>query len=132
MRSQTLSNAQLGFPHLLTFTRAATAGAASAADIDALCEQGLGHAVGPLRAADRVGLDVVHQALSHRSHTGGGGAFAPPPVLTELVRAGRLGRKSGSGFHDYTATGPVAAAHAASPPIPGDVSALPAEGPGRR
>jgi 3-hydroxybutyryl-CoA dehydrogenase len=62
---------------------------------------GLNHPMGPLRLTDLIGLDtVLHIAgVLHREFRDP--AYAPPPRLVRMVAAGRLGRKSGSGFYDY-------------------------------
>jgi 3-hydroxybutyryl-CoA dehydrogenase len=74
---------------------------ASAADIDKAMELGYGHPMGPLRVSDLVGLDVrlaiaqtLHRELAVDS-------FRPPEILQRLVREGKLGRKSGEGFHRW-------------------------------
>jgi 3-hydroxybutyryl-CoA dehydrogenase len=82
-------------------------GVASAADIDRGMELGYRHPMGPLKLTDVVGLDVRLAVLEHL-HRELGEAFRPPTLLRTLVRAGRLGKKSGAGFYDWTADGPVA------------------------
>lgn len=68
---------------------------------DALFERCLGHPMGPLRTADLIGLDnVLDTLVVLREHTGDD-RYTVPPALTDLVRAGHLGRKTGRGFHDY-------------------------------
>ncbi len=75
-------------------------GVASAEDIDRAIKLGLNFPMGPLELADLVGLDVrlrnleyLHQSLGER--------FRPSPLLVKYVRAGRLGRKTGSGVYEY-------------------------------
>lgn len=81
--------------------RAVEAGIASPADIDTAIKTALGYKMGPLELIDLIGLDT--QILLSE-------AFYPitldpraaaPPLLRRMVAAGRLGRKSGRGFHDY-------------------------------
>lgn len=81
--------------------RAVDAGIASPADIDTAMKAALGYRMGPLELIDLIGLDT--QILLSE-------AFYPitldpraaaPPLLRRMVAAGRLGRKSGRGFHDY-------------------------------
>jgi len=74
---------------------------AGAADIDRAMELGYGHPMGPLRVSDLVGLDVrlsiaeiLHRELADER-------FRPPEILRRLVREGKLGRKSGEGFHRW-------------------------------
>ncbi|MFK3835469.1 3-hydroxyacyl-CoA dehydrogenase family protein [Microbacterium sp. NPDC087868] len=74
---------------------------ASAADIDAAMTLGYRHPVGPLRTTDLVGLDVrlgIAQELAREL----GERFEPPALLRRMVAEGRLGRKSGAGFYDWT------------------------------
>jgi 3-hydroxybutyryl-CoA dehydrogenase len=66
----------------------------SAEDLDSCLRLGAGHAMGPLAVLDMVGLDVAI-AIGERI-----GVPAPAPVY-ELVAVGKLGRKTGAGFHDY-------------------------------
>jgi 3-hydroxybutyryl-CoA dehydrogenase len=76
------------------------AGVASAADIDKAMELGYRHPMGPLRLTDLVGLDVRLAILEHL-HCEVGEQFRPPVLLRQMVRAGKLGRKSGEGFYRY-------------------------------
>ena len=75
-------------------------GVASAADIDKAMELGYRHPMGPLRLTDLVGLDVRLSIMEHL-HRELGEAFRPPPLLRQMVRAGKLGRKTGEGFYRY-------------------------------
>ena len=75
-------------------------GVASAEDIDAAMELGYRHPMGPLKLTDLVGLDVRLMILDHL-HKELGEQFRPPSLLRQMVRAGRLGRKSGRGFYEY-------------------------------
>src|SRR5262249_25082216 len=77
------------------------AGVASAADIDLLFRQCLGHAMGPLETADLIGLDTVLYSLRVLLDNFNDPKYAPAPLLRKLVDAGRLGRKSGHGFYPY-------------------------------
>lgn len=77
------------------------AGVASAEDIDLAMELGYRHPMGPLKLTDLVGLDTRLMILEHL-HKELGEQFRPPAILRTMVRAGRLGRKSGRGFYDYS------------------------------
>ena len=73
-------------------------GVASAEDIDRAMELGYRHPMGPLRLTDLVGLDVRLAILEHL-HKEVGEQFRPPALLRQMVRAGKLGKKSGEGFY---------------------------------
>jgi 3-hydroxybutyryl-CoA dehydrogenase len=75
-------------------------GVASARDIDKALRLGLNHPMGPFELIDLVGLDTRLSILQHLHRTLGE-KFRPSPLLEELVRAGRLGRKVGRGVYDY-------------------------------
>lgn len=81
------------------------AGVASAADIDRAMELGYRHPMGPLKLTDLVGLDVRLAILEHL-HREIGEQFRPPTILRQMVRAGRLGKKTGEGFYRWTDVGP--------------------------
>ncbi len=87
-------------PLLVEAMRVLEEGTGSAADIDAGAKLGLNHPMGPLELADFIGLDVCLDIL-RVLRDGLGERYAPPRVLEELVAEGRLGRKTGSGFHEY-------------------------------
>jgi len=75
-------------------------GVASAEDIDTAMKLGYRHPMGPLELTDLVGLDVRLAILEHL-HREVGEQFRPPALLRQMVRAGKLGRKSGEGFYVY-------------------------------
>lgn len=77
-------------------------GVASAEDIDRAMELGYRHPMGPLRLTDLVGLDVRLAILEHL-HREVGEQFRPPTLLRQMVRAGKLGKKSGEGFYVWPA-----------------------------
>lgn len=79
-------------------------GVASAEDIDTAVRLGLNHPMGPLEMADLVGLDV-RLAVVQTLHRELGERYRPAPTMERLVRAGRLGRKSGQGVYRYEADG---------------------------
>jgi 3-hydroxybutyryl-CoA dehydrogenase len=79
-------------------------GVASAADIDRAMELGYRHPMGPLKLTDLVGLDVRLAILEHL-HREVGEQFRPPTILRQMVRAGRLGKKTGLGFYRWTDAG---------------------------
>ncbi len=75
-------------------------GVASPADIDKAMELGYRHPMGPLKLTDLVGLDVRLAIMEHL-FAELGEQFRPPALLRQMVRAGKLGRKSGEGFYKY-------------------------------
>lgn len=89
---------------MLSINEAATVvaqGTANAEQVDEIFQNCFGHPMGPLRTADLIGLDTVLDSLAVlREHTGDP-RFEPCRLLTDLVHAGRIGRKGGAGFHDY-------------------------------
>lgn len=77
-------------------------GVASAEDIDLACKLGFGHAMGPLATLDLTGTDILRNATMNIYSEGADAKFYPPELLSRMVDAGELGRKSGRGFFDYT------------------------------
>lgn len=75
-------------------------GLATAEEIDRSCTNGLGFPLGPLAAADAFGLDIL-LACMRTFHRELGEKYRPAPLLVKLVKARRLGRKSGRGVYDY-------------------------------
>ncbi len=73
---------------------------ASAEEIDRCCVRGLGFPLGPLAAADAFGLDILLNSMK-TFHKELGDKYRPAPLLVKLVKAGRLGRKSGQGVYHY-------------------------------
>src|SRR5690348_9621256 len=78
-------------------------GVGEAEAIDTIAKLGFAHPMGPLALADLIGLDTC-VAIMEVLHRGlGDPKYAPCPLLRQYVQAGRLGRKSGRGFFDYSA-----------------------------
>jgi 3-hydroxybutyryl-CoA dehydrogenase len=91
------------FPYLNDAVKMLEAHYAEADDIDTAMKVGCGLPMGPFELLDVVGLDVslaIERTLYNEFREAG---FAPAPLLEHLVTAGRLGRKTGKGFRDYTA-----------------------------
>ncbi len=80
-------------------------GVAGVTEIDTVMKLGMGHPMGPLQLADFVGLDVCLAILEVLHQGFGNPKYAPCPLLINMVTAGKLGRKSGEGFYDYSKTG---------------------------
>jgi 3-hydroxybutyryl-CoA dehydrogenase len=77
-------------------------GVAGVYEIDTVMKLGMAHPMGPLQLADFIGLDVCLSIL-HVMYDGfKNPKYAPCPLLVNMVRAGKLGVKSGEGFYDYS------------------------------
>ncbi|WP_289024014.1 3-hydroxybutyryl-CoA dehydrogenase [uncultured Salegentibacter sp.] len=71
-------------------------------EIDTVMKLGMAHPMGPLQLADFIGLDVCHSILEVMYDGFKNPKYAPCPLLTNMVMAGKLGVKSGEGFYDYS------------------------------
>jgi 3-hydroxybutyryl-CoA dehydrogenase len=76
-------------------------GVATVEDVDKALKLGLNHPMGPLELADLVGLDTRLRNMEYLYKTLGE-KYRPCPLLIKYVKAGRLGRKSGVGFYEYS------------------------------
>jgi 3-hydroxybutyryl-CoA dehydrogenase len=92
---------RLLIPMLLEACHLLEAKAAPKEDIDLLAKRGLGFPIGPFELGDFIGLDVALDVTSRIHEATGNPYYAPPKTLEDLVRSGRLGRKSGGGFYEY-------------------------------
>jgi len=77
-------------------------GVAGVKEIDTIMKLGMAHPMGPLKLADFIGLDVCLSILNVLYEGFGNPKYAPCPLLVNMVRAGKLGAKSGEGFYDYS------------------------------
>lgn len=77
------------------------AGVASVQDIDVAMQLGANHPMGPLALGDYIGLDIVLAIMEVIYAETGDSKYAPSPLLRKMVRAGKLGKKTGVGFYDY-------------------------------
>ena len=88
-------------PYLLDAIRALEGGVGSTEDIDKSMQLGCGYPMGPLTLLDFVGLDTTYYIANIMFEEYREKRFAPPPLLKQMVQAGRCGRKSGRGFYEY-------------------------------
>lgn len=88
-------------PYILSAIRMMESGFATADDIDTGMVEGCNHPMGPLRLADLIGLDTTMAVAESLYTEFKEPLYAPPPLLSRMVEAGLLGRKSGRGFYDY-------------------------------
>lgn len=79
-------------------------GVAGVHEIDTVMKLGMAHPMGPLQLADFIGLDVCLSILNVMYDGFKNPKYAPCPLLVNMVKAGKLGVKSGEGFYDYSET----------------------------
>jgi 3-hydroxybutyryl-CoA dehydrogenase len=89
-------------PYLMGAVRMYEEGFASREDIDAGMKLGASHPMGPLQLCDFIGLDVLQAVCESLFDEFKRDEYAPPPLMKRMIAAGRLGRKSGRGFYEYT------------------------------
>ncbi len=91
---------------LMYMTRAAMnlyeGGFASYEDIDKALKLGLNHPMGPFELGDFSGIDITYSAMLQRYKETGDPSDKPPAFLEQMIKEGRLGRKTGRGFYDYS------------------------------
>jgi 3-hydroxybutyryl-CoA dehydrogenase len=96
------ASSRLGVALGLEAMRMVEQGVASARDIDTAMELGYNHPMGPLKLTDLVGLDVRLSIAEYLHRELGSETFRPPEVLRRLVSEGKLGKKTGQGFYDWS------------------------------
>jgi 3-hydroxybutyryl-CoA dehydrogenase len=89
-------------PYLLDAIRALEEGVGTVEDIDKGMQLGTGYPMGPFTLLDFVGLDTTYYIAEIMFEEYREKRFAPPPLLKQMVQAGRHGKKSGRGFYDYS------------------------------
>lgn len=89
-------------PYLLSAIRMMESGFASAEDIDTGMVEGCSHPMGPLRLTDLIGLDTTLAVAQSLYEEFKEPLYAPPPLLSRMVDAGLLGRKTARGFYEYS------------------------------
>jgi 3-hydroxybutyryl-CoA dehydrogenase len=95
------ASSRLGIALGMEAIRMLEEGVASAEEIDKAMKLGYGHPMGPLELTDLVGLDVRLAIGEYLHRELGAPQFRPPQLLKRLVRAGKLGKKTGEGFYKY-------------------------------
>jgi 3-hydroxybutyryl-CoA dehydrogenase len=109
---------RLARPFTLESLRMLADGIADVATIDRVCREGGGFRMGPFELIDLIGLDVnLSVARSFYEQGGRPERWRPSPIQERLVADGRLGRKSGAGFYDYS-EGKTPAGPASAVPFP--------------
>lgn len=88
-------------PLIIEAARLLEEGVASKEDIDLLVKKGIGFPIGPFELGDFIGLDVALDVTAYVHEELGEPYYTPPRILKEMVRAGKLGRKTGEGFYEY-------------------------------
>lgn len=96
------ATSRLGIVLGLEAMRMVEQGVASVEDIDTAMELGYRHPMGPLKLTDLVGLDVRLGIAEYLHEKLGSDAFDPPALLRQMVSEGKLGKKSGRGFYDWS------------------------------
>ncbi|HEX3282655.1 MAG TPA: 3-hydroxyacyl-CoA dehydrogenase family protein [Pyrinomonadaceae bacterium] len=97
------ASSRLGVALGLEAMRMLEQGVASAKDIDTAMELGYNHPMGPLKLTDHVGLDIRLNIAEYLYRELGSETFRPPELLRRMVQEGKLGKKTGIGFYDWTA-----------------------------
>lgn len=96
------ASSRLGVALGLEAMRMVEQGVASARDIDTAMELGYNHPMGPLTLTDLVGLDVRLSIAEYLHRELGTETFRPPELLRRMVSEGKLGKKTGEGFYDWS------------------------------
>jgi len=76
-------------------------GVADVQSVDKIMQLGMHHPIGPLKLADMIGLDTCLSIMEILHREFNDPKFRPCPLLRNMVKAGKLGRKSGEGFYSY-------------------------------
>jgi 3-hydroxybutyryl-CoA dehydrogenase len=92
---------RLLFPYLFDAVRMIERTGMEAGEVDTCMKLGAGHPMGPLALLDFVGLDVAEAIGDALYADSSEAAHKPPGLMVEMVREGKLGRKSGAGFYSY-------------------------------
>jgi 3-hydroxybutyryl-CoA dehydrogenase len=96
------ASSRLGVALGLEAMRMLEQGVANARDIDTAMELGYNHPMGPLKLTDHVGLDIRLSIAEYLYRELGSETFRPPEILRRMVEEGKLGKKTGEGFYDWS------------------------------
>ena len=96
------ASSRLGVALGLEAMRMLEQGVASAKDIDTAMELGYNHPMGPLKLTDHVGLDIRLNIAEYLHRELGSESFRPPDLLRRMVEEGKLGKKTGEGFYNWS------------------------------
>ncbi|MFS0575693.1 3-hydroxyacyl-CoA dehydrogenase family protein [Sporosarcina sp. 179-K 3D1 HS] len=88
-------------PHFIEAIRLLEEGVASAEDIDKAVKFGLNYPMGPFELQDYAGVDIGYYVMEYFQKEFDDTRFAPPLLMKQMMRAGRVGKKAGAGFYDY-------------------------------
>lgn len=89
-------------PMIIEACRLLEEGVATKEEIDLLVKKGLGFPIGPFELGDFIGLDVALDVTAYVHEELDESYYNPPRILKEMVRAGKLGQKTGEGFYEYS------------------------------
>jgi 3-hydroxybutyryl-CoA dehydrogenase len=93
---------RLMIPHFVEAIRMLEEGIASAEDIDKAIKLGLNYPMGPFELMDLTGIDIAHHVTEYfYKELNKESKWSVPPLMKSMIRAGRLGRKSGGGWYKY-------------------------------
>jgi len=92
---------RLMIPQFIEAAKLLEEGVASAEDIDKAATLGLNHPMGPFTLQDYAGVDIGYYAMKYMAEEFDDARFAPPMLLKQMMRANRLGKKSGEGFYQH-------------------------------
>jgi 3-hydroxybutyryl-CoA dehydrogenase len=93
---------RLMIPHMLEAVKMAEEGVATIEDIDKAVKLGLNYPMGPFELMDLTGVDIAHHVSEYLyKELNKESKWSIPVLLKSLIRAGRLGRKTGGGWYKY-------------------------------
>jgi 3-hydroxybutyryl-CoA dehydrogenase len=88
-------------PQFIEAIKLVQEGVASYEDIDKAVKLGLNYPMGPFELQDFAGVDIGYHVMEYFKEEFSENYYAPPLLLKQIVKAGRLGKKTGAGFYDY-------------------------------